>query len=171
MEEWKKIDNFPNYEISNFGNVRNIKRNKEISAIYDKNGYKKVHLFNNGKDKMLFVHRLVAKAFIPNPENKPTVNHIDGNTSNSNINNLEWATFSEQQLHSIYVLGNKNIITDKCRIAGINKRKRPVKREDGTIYESIVEASLNNNVSETNIRKCCIGERERAAGYRWEYVL
>lgn len=171
MEEiWKDIKDFPNYQVSNLGNVRNIKRGTTMKPIYDNNGYKKVHLFNKGKEKMLFIHRLVAIAFIPNPENKPTVNHIDGNTSNSNVNNLEWATMKEQLIHSVYVLNNKSVITDKCREARAKQLRKAVMRDDGKIYKRVIEASKENNVSVSNIQKCCRGERVRAGGHEWQYV-
>ena len=171
MEEiWKDIKDYPNYQISNLGNVRNIKRGTTIKPIYDSNWYKKVHLFNKGKSKMLFVHRLVAQAFIPNPQNKPTVNHIDGNKSNSNVNNLEWATMKEQLIHSVYVLNNKSVITDKCREASAKSHRKAVMRDDGKIYERVIEASKENNVSISNIQKCCRGERVRAGGHEWQYV-
>ena len=98
-EVWKEIINFPNYKISNLGNVINIKTNY-IKKLSLKNGYYCTHLSKNDKDTYYLVHRLVAIHFIPNPENKPTVNHIDKNKLNNTLDNLEWATHSEQQLHN-----------------------------------------------------------------------
>jgi hypothetical protein len=169
-ENWKTINDYPNYEISDLGNVRNIKKGTCMKLITDKNGYKQVHLFNKGKNKMLYVHRLVANAFIPNTLNKPTVNHIDGNTSNNNVNNLEWATMSEQILHSNRVLNNKSIISHKCRELSVKSHRKAVMRDDRKIYEKVIDASIENNVSKTNIQKCCRGERIRAGGHKWQYV-
>jgi hypothetical protein len=89
-EEWKEIDSFPNYQVSNFGNVRNIKTLKILKPILTGKGYPTVNL-----KKQFKVHRLVAQAFIPNPEEKKEVDHIDNNKINNHISNLRWATPSE----------------------------------------------------------------------------
>ena len=115
IEEWKDIEGFEGfYKISNLGNVMSMggwcgtsKRNQMIrSTSITKDGYVKVRLMRNGKDRTSRIHRLVAEAFIPNPENKKTVNHIDGVKTNNNVVNLEWANRSEQ-MHHAYELGLK----------------------------------------------------------------
>ena len=96
MEEWKTIiiDNEEvNYEVSSFGRVRNKKR-KNILSVHKVSGYYKVHLSINGKKKMCSIHRLVAIAFIPNPNNLPQINHKDEDSSNNYVQNLEWCTAS-----------------------------------------------------------------------------
>ena len=98
-EIWTNIKDC-NYDISTFGRVRNIKTNR-ILKCYDKpNEYKRVTLNIKGASKTFCVHRLVAEYFIPNPLQKLTVNHKDGNKNNANINNLEWATLSENMKHA-----------------------------------------------------------------------
>lgn len=92
MESWKVIYDFPNYEISNYGNVRN--NTKIIKSVPNKHGYNVVVLCN-GTRKSVNVHRLVAAAFIPNPDNKPCVDHIDGDKSNNRADNLRWVTTKE----------------------------------------------------------------------------
>lgn len=123
MEVWKPIKDFECYEVSTTGKVRSIDRivkrekvgdfflkGKELyfnkSKVDDKRHLPRlsVQLWKNNKAYSKRVHRLVAEAFIPNPENKPTVNHIDGNPLNNNVENLEWTTYSENQLHA-YKLG------------------------------------------------------------------
>lgn len=97
-EIWKKVTNFPKYEVSSFGNIRNI-ITQNILKPSIKHNYKYVSLSYDDKSKMVSVHRIVAIEFIPNSENKPTVNHKDHNPSNNNVTNLEWATYLEQIIH------------------------------------------------------------------------
>lgn len=106
METWVEIEDFPNYEVSDFGNVRNsntgkilkprpIVKNEGKYTCYD------VNLYNDTRTQGFHhkIHRLVAKAFIPNPDNKPDVDHIDADTSNNKVSNLRWATQTENALN------------------------------------------------------------------------
>lgn len=99
----KQIDSFKNYFVSDTGKVFSNAKCKnmfELKQHIKPDGYLSVTLYDKKRRKTFLVHRLVAEAFILNPKNKPTVNHIDGNKQNNNVNNLEWATFSEQEVHS-----------------------------------------------------------------------
>lgn len=101
MEKWFPIKDFENYLISNTGKVMNSNTGK-LLYINDKGGkYYSVDLWKNNKRKRMYVHRLVAMAFIENPENKPAVNHIDANHHNNNVSNLEWVTYKENTAHAI----------------------------------------------------------------------
>lgn len=119
MEQWKIIDESPDYEISNYGRVKSNKRNRALilSPRVDGCGYYRVSLSTNGKSKDYRINVLVAKYFIDNPENKLTVNHKDGNKQNNHYTNLEWATYSEQMYHA-YNMGlkipryNRQFLTD-----------------------------------------------------------
>ena len=94
---WKKIERNSNYSINENGEVRNDKTGKIKTPFVNKrNGYLIVDLYKNNKSEKVPVHRLVAEAFIPNPEGKLTVDHADGNRQNNSIDNLRWATYSEQ---------------------------------------------------------------------------
>lgn len=127
MEEiWKKVIGYEeSYEVSNLGNVRSfdrfIKCKKKVEYFLFFKGYpikQKISFFKylcvslkkNQKHSMKAVHRLVAEAFIPNPENKPFVNHIDGNKQNNSIDNLEWVTHRENCIHATRIIGKANLI-------------------------------------------------------------
>lgn len=97
---WKDIEGFPNYQISNLGNVWSKKTNKILKPYKTNKGYLTVGFWLNGKKKKLSIHRLVAKAFLSNPQNLAEVNHIDGCKTNNNVSNLEWATGSNNVSHA-----------------------------------------------------------------------
>lgn len=100
MEEWRNIAGFEGiYMVSNLGRVKNVKRDSILSPGRNSKGYLRVILCNNGTKKQVLVHRLVALAFIPNPDGKREVNHIDCNKQNNAVSNLEWVTHSENMRH------------------------------------------------------------------------
>lgn len=108
-EEWKIIETHPNYEVSNFGRVRNriTGRIKAQSLTESRHGlkYKDVELWKDGKRSHARVHRLVAQSFIPNPKNKPEVNHFDCNSLHNHYTNLEWVTRQENEMHKKFMEG------------------------------------------------------------------
>lgn len=117
-EIWKNIVDYPNYCVSTFGRVKRIPhkyRTTEIILKHQKSsfGYLRVNLYANRKMKHVFVHRLVAMAFIPNIENKPFINHIDCDPGNNHVNNLEWCTQSENMLYS-FKMGRIPLMGEKC---------------------------------------------------------
>ena len=99
MEIYREILGFENYEISNFGNVKNIITEKLLKNCINRDRYYRVDLCNNDSKKTKYIHRLVAIAFINNQNNKRCVDHIDGNKTNNNFNNLRWATSRENSMN------------------------------------------------------------------------
>ncbi|WP_273854046.1 NUMOD4 domain-containing protein [Guptibacillus spartinae] len=99
--EWKEVKDYPNYVVNTDGDVLSKKTGKLLKHQINTRGYKFVRLRNDGKPKMLLVHRLVAITFIPNPDNKPVVNHIDSNRENPQKTNLEWVTHKENSEHMV----------------------------------------------------------------------
>ena len=94
---FNKIIGHENYSVSNLGEVKNDSTGRILKQANHSHGYKNIQI---GKGNTKYIHRLVAGAFIPNPENKPEVNHKDGNKQNNNVDNLEWVTSSENKQHA-----------------------------------------------------------------------
>ena len=158
-EQWRAVEGYPRYEVSNLGRVR---KNGKLTPLHRAGkGYLRTTLQKDGKQKQDYIHRIVAKAFIPNPENKPTVNHIDGDKDNNRVSNLEWATYLENNLHAI-----KNHLH--------RHYTRGVKQYDlqGNLlatYNSIVEANKATGINKSNIGQACRGVYKIIGGYRWQY--
>lgn len=101
-EEWRPIRGYESlYEVSNYGNVRSINRRIELKQETTEKGYKRVWLIKDGKGQHKKVHRLVAEAFIPNPDNLPQINHISGDKSDNRVCNLEWCDNRYNTIDSI----------------------------------------------------------------------
>lgn len=92
MENWKIIKKFPKYEVSTYGRVRNIKTQKYLYVKHHTCGYLQVVIQSKGKKHYLYIHRLVAEAFLPNPQSLRYVNHKDEDKQNNHVENLEWCT-------------------------------------------------------------------------------
>lgn len=160
---WKKIilDNqITDYSVSTEGEVRKDSTNYILSQSVQED-YKFVSLFINGKQKRMRVHRLVAMAFLENPENKPYVNHINGNRGDNNIENLEWVTPSENTIHAVktgLMTGNKKAVI-QYNLDG----------ERMATFESATEAARQTGCSQSKITMCCKRQRETTNDYQWRY--
>ena len=175
-EEWKDIKEYEGlYQVSNLGRVKSLdqkvsnkkgnylQKGKVLAFYIDKDGYCVVCLTNKRKHKTYRVSRLVAETFIPNYENKPTVNHIDGNKQNNNIENLEWATYSENNRHAVEMgLNTKDKLKIKVNQYDLNGNF--IKQ-----WESLSEAGRKAVVHVTKICLCCQGKRKTTGGYIWKY--
>ena len=196
MEEiWRDIPNYEGlYQVSNLGRIKSLPKiinngrsygkimvsnEKIMKPRYDKDGYLRIGITKNKKQKIICVHRLVAFAFIPNPQNKKQINHINGIKDDNKLENLEWVTNSENQLHSIYKLGNKPHEFKKYKpeenprnipILMINKNNKVVKE----FYNSIEagkylkeKINIKSKKPERNIRRA-VTKGYSAYGYYWK---
>lgn len=179
-ENWKDIPGFEGaYQVSTLGRIRSLDRTivrgpskrrgqheaklkgRTIRPVLRKDGYAVVSLGKGSPYNR--VHRLVAEAFIPNPDGKPMINHINGNRSDNSVDNLEWCTNQENQIHAVKVLH---------RPQGAHQNK-PVKCvETGEIFENSMRAAKENKQVANRIRMVANGYygRKTCMGYHWEFV-
>lgn len=142
MEKYCIINGFDNYAISNLGNIKNVKNGRILTPVLTPSGYLHYVFCQNGIKKGFMIHRLVAIYFINNPENKPCVNHKDGNKQNNTVNNLEWCTAKENDEHA--------------RKTGLKVQNKPIKAvnsitKECIIFNSIGEASGILGINKGNI--------------------
>lgn len=149
------------YTFSTTGDVYSKRYGKKLKPFADRQGYLYVDLFNGEGKKRFAVHRLIASLFIPNPENKEEVNHIDFDKQNNDVNNLEWVTRTENYEHSL----NSDRITPRKRVAKSDKVTGNLLK----VYESI-KAAERDGYKAPEIIKCCKGRLKSHYGFHWEYV-
>ena len=160
-EIWKDVKDFPSYEVSNLGNVRN-KKTKRVLKGRKVGNYLHVALYkgDGSKPTEKLIHRLVAEAFLTNLENKTEINHKSGITTQNEVSNLEWSSAKENSIHRDYVLNH-------CGGFG----KSPVRCiETEVVYLSQSEASRQTGIAASSISACCRGKRKTAGGFHWETV-
>ena len=187
MEIWKDIKKWEGYyQVSNFGNVKSLdrivihknrlhkqrKKGKILKPSINHKGYLTVDLRKQGLRKQFFVHRLVGMMFIDNLNNKPQINHKDGNKLNNNVNNLEWVTNKENIKHAFDVGLRKPPMKGKFG-KNHNRSKSIIQKDknDNFIkeFESISEAHNKTKINLGNIHSACCGRYKSAGGYKWEY--
>lgn len=168
MEEiWKDVEGYEGlYQVSNLGNVRSLNYNhrgivKNLRLSEMGRGYLLVELSAGGKGRTFLVHRLVASAFIPNPNNHPEVNHKDENKHHNNVNNLEWCTRAYNDAYGTGRVRHAKLIS------------KPVEQmKDGVVVKrwlSATEAS-RCGYSRTRVSECCNGRQQTHKGYEWRYA-
>lgn len=164
-ELWKTIDEFPNYEVSNIARVRNKITGLIKIPSLGKRGYLILSFSKDGKKYVRTLHRVFAIAWIPNPENKKEINHINGDKCDCSFDNLEWATPLENLEHA--------------RRTGLHNSdgdKTVWQLKDGKIiamYKSCSEAARINGFNRSNISSCARGNTKLKSykGYEWKYEI
>lgn len=182
-EIWKDIEGYPNYQVSNLGNVRNLNFNrtsktKVLKSCIDGKGYQYVALYKDSKRKCSKVHRLVAQAFLPNPNNYKEVNHKDEVKTNNCVKNLEWcdakynvnygtrtdrATQHPNYKHRLGVLGKDN--PNSKRVYQYTKIGEFVK-----LWNCTSEVERELGFFSSSISSCANGKRKTAYGFIWKYA-
>ena len=170
---WKVIDNFSNYSVSDTGYVRNNVTDKTLAYRRAGMGYFKVTLCKDGKHYECYIHRLVANAFIPNPANKPQVNHIDGNKQNNSISNLEWVTDKENKQH----LYSRLDTTETRKKMSLSRRgakngysHKVIRLEDKKVYDCVGEAAREIGVHRACVSDVCRGKQKTTGGFHFMYL-
>lgn len=150
------------YQVSNLGNVKSLKTNKILKKMLSE--YYHVALYKNKTKKHIKIHRLVAQAFLPNPNNYDCINHIDENKLNNNVENLEWCS---KKYNCNYGIRNEKMSKSKSKykIVQKNKNNKIVK-----IWDCIWDLEHGTSYNKWVIRQCCKNKCKTAYGYKWEYM-
>lgn len=168
-EEWKPVKGYEDlYEVSSYGQVKNSNGRIKKQTI-NKKGYAMVHLWKNGKEKTCRVHRLVAQAFIPNPNNLPEINHKSEIKTQNNVENLEWCT---SEYNHTYGTRNARVAAKLKNHPNISKA---VQALDPKTLEVVMEfpsahEAQRQGFRQNTITECCLGKHHTHKGYIWRYA-
>ena len=178
-ENWKPVVGYEGlYECSNMGNVRSLNYRhtntiKTLSPSINKDGYIRVHLWKNCKGKVLAVHRLVAEAFVPNPNNKPQIDHINTDKTDNRVENLRWVTKKENINNPLTIkhlsenkIGNENAKSIYRAVLQYTKDGKLIKE-----WTSMNSAARELKINKSGIYSCCngINRVKSYGGYVWRY--
>ena len=190
-EIWKDVKDYEGlYQVSNLGRVKRLEwkrfslgkwqtiKEKVLKQTIGTTGYWHISLNKNGSHNTYKVHRLVARAFIPNPDNLPCINHKDNNPLNNKVENLEWCTYKYNNNYKDHNkklsqsrLGKKASDETRQKLRDSNPKMLSVQCiETEIIYKSINEASRKTRVDASAISKVCKGKYKTAGGFHWKYV-
>ena len=159
MEVWKDIEGYEGlYQVSSWGRVKNSRSGTVLKGGETRNGYLQVDLSKYGKRKLYYVHRLVVQSFIPNPEDKPEVNHIDENNQNNRVENLEWCTRTENLNY-----GTRTLRMSKTQSIPI------ICIETGIEYYGISECAREMGLHQQHITSVLKGRRKTTGGFTFKY--
>lgn len=183
MEEtWKDIPGYEGlYRVSNYGNVLSLNYrlcgySKQIAPKCNSKGYLWVLLYGKGKGKPMLIHRLVALAFLPNPNNYPQINHKDENPKNNHLSNLEWCTASYNVKYTVDRhpgLFSRGGGRNGRRAWKYGGRKIVQLTLDGNFvreWADIIEIQKNNFPNAWSVTQCCNGNRKTAYGFKWRFA-
>lgn len=179
-EIWENITGYEGaYQISNLGRIRSLSRfnsttERVLKPIINSRGYAVITLSKNNVHKIYSIHRLVAEYFIPNPEQKPEVNHIDGIKTNCNSSNLEWCTSSENQLHAFRTGLQKPNKPWLGKFGSDHNRSKQVSQmtKDDVlvdVFENAKHAEHVTGINHSGISDVCRGTSKTAGGFKWRY--
>lgn len=162
MELWLNIVDYPNYEVSSDGRVRNKHTGKFLKPRPDSQGYMRVYLYDgHGRGRDMLLHRLVADAFYDGDHTDLVVNHLDGCKDNNFVANLEWCTHSENLKHA-YRTELRDSPHNRCKPVRII--------ETGEVFSSVRECARYVGCQHSNISLCLNGHLKSACGYHYEFV-
>lgn len=155
-EEWKAIEGYPHLRVSNMGRVYSITQKRELKQFKSNRGYMRVALCKDGNVRYTHVHKLVAEAFIPNPENLPTIDHLNSCKCDNRVDNLQWLSHRDniQKYEKRFFRVRKSVVcieSDKC-------------------YDSITQASKELGIAVATISAICKGEYDHYKGLHFKYL-